>query len=322
MQVFEKTREEMIVENQGSIIQLKKRIEAIRSQLHSAFQNKRTFSDPDVYLLSVYLDDLIAEYQNCIRMDRGQKKSLSEKLKENFLQNIELYPLYQRIVRLTNPLEEYAYEATIRGRTANGKEIPPSVLFQQSEGTQMLIDYKARHIAIREACPLVTNTSLLFLNGHALSLQAGFIFENVAKLEVPINQLVLEITEQTRIDNVGLLKQELTALRALGMKVALDDFGAGFSNFWLVEELEPEYIKLDRSIIAKVDQSIQARRVIEGMVVFAEKANTQLISEGIERETQRDILVELGVTYGQGFFLGYPFALTPESSAVRERSSS
>ncbi|MFC4769950.1 EAL domain-containing protein [Effusibacillus consociatus] len=226
----------------------------------------------------------------------------------NLWNGIELFPLYQRIVRLTQSSTDFAYEATIRGKAASGKYLLPSVLFRQAQGKQMLLDYKARHIAIREAASFIKD-SLLFLNCHALSLQAGFIFEDVTKLELPIQQLVLEITEQTRIDNVESLKQELTALRELGMKVALDDFGAGFSNFWLVEALEPDYIKLDRSITANVDLSDQARRVIEGMVAFADKVKIQLIAEGIERETQRDILLELGVTYGQGFFLGHPFAL-------------
>ncbi|GAX91182.1 EAL domain-containing protein [Effusibacillus lacus] len=230
-------------------------------------------------------------------------------MNKNSLKNIELYPLYQRIVRLTDPATDFAYEATIRGRRANGKDLPPSVLFQQPEQKQMLLDYIARHIAVREAVSFVKN-SLLFLNGHALSLQAGFIFEDVTKLEVPINQLVLEITEQTRIHSVESLKRELDTLRAQGMKLALDDFGTGFSNFWLVEALQPDYIKLDRSVIARVDQSDQARRVIEGMVAFADKVKTTLIAEGIEREAQRDILIELGVPYGQGFFLGLPFALS------------
>lgn len=302
--------------NQDHVGQLKKRLEEIRNQLHVAFQNKRTFSDPDVYRLSTLLDDLIVEYQSHTQAESGPMNSVSTGINEDLWTKVNLFPLYQRIVKLATPLEEFAHEATIRGRTASGKIIPPSVLFQQSEGKQMLLDYQARQIAIREAVPLVKN-SLLFVNGHALSLQAGFIFEDTATLEIPINQIVLEITEQTRIDNLLSLIRELNTLRALGMKIALDDFGSGFSNFWLVEALEPDYIKLDRSIIAKVDQTDQARRVIEGMVLFSEKVKSKLIAEGIERETQRDILVDLGVEYGQGFFLGFPFVL-PDSSATKD----
>ncbi|BCJ87924.1 EAL domain-containing protein [Effusibacillus dendaii] len=226
--------------------------------------------------------------------------------------NIELFPLYQQIVKLMEPSTEFAYEATIRGKTPSGKQIPPSVLFRQAGKEQMFLDYKARHIAIREAAPLIKDSSLLFLNCHVLSLQAGFVFEDISKLEVPITQLVLEITEQTRIENMEVLKQELDVLRKQGVKVALDDFGAGFSNFALVEAFQPDFIKLDRSIISSLDHSAQSRRVMEGMVSFAEKVNTILIAEGIEREEQRDILVELGVAYGQGFFLGYPFTPTKQ----------
>ncbi|WP_200759195.1 EAL domain-containing protein [Effusibacillus dendaii] len=299
---------------------LKKQIEDIRNQLHAAFQGKCKFSDPEVHRLSVQLDRVLFEYQSCLQSS-FMRQFRCEVINPVLWRDIELFPLYQQIVRLTEPSTEFAYEATIRGKTPSGKHIPPSVLFRQAGQEQMLLDYIARHIAIREAVPLIKDSSLLFLNCHVLSLQAGFIFEDVSKLEVPITQLVLEITEQTRIKNVAVLKRELDTLRKQGLKIALDDFGAGFSNFGLVEAFQPDYIKLDRSIISSLDHSDQSRRVMEGMVAFAEKVKTILIAEGIEREEQRNILVELGVTYGQGFFLGYPFILTKKRHHQRKRDS-
>ncbi|WP_018130600.1 EAL domain-containing protein [Effusibacillus pohliae] len=222
---------------------------------------------------------------------------------------IELFPLYQRIVPLTEPQTNFAFEALIRGRTRSGKCLLPSALFDQSEEQQILLDFKARDIAIKKARAIIQN-ALLFLNCHPRALQTGAIFEDITKLELPLQQLVLEITEQTHIDDLKSLKRELSVLRKHGVKIALDDFGTGFSNFWLVEALQPEFIKLDRSIIVSLETSKQARRVIAGLVAFAEKVKTQLIAEGVEREKQRVILVELGIPYGQGFLLGHPFALS------------
>lgn len=204
-------------------------------------------------------------------------------------------------------MTDFAYEATIRGKTGSGEHLLPSVLFRTTEKEQVLLDRQARMVAIREAVPLVKD-SLLFLNCHPLSLQTEFVFEDVANLGVPIHQLVLEITEQSPIVYTASLQRLLTSLRNRGLKIAIDDFGTGYSNLWLVEALEPDYIKLDRSMIRNVDRTDYTRRVIEGMVAFAEKVQTKLIAEGIERESQKDILRELGVPYGQGYFFGYPAA--------------
>lgn len=232
--------------------------------------------------------------------------------------NIELFPLYQRIVNLTNPQIDYGFEATIRGKPPFGEHLLPSELFGQAQDDQerILLDFKARSIAIRDGVELVKK-SLLFLNCSCLSLQKGFVFGNIDELAIPVKQLVLEISEQTPLDNVEFIKQELGMLRNQGMKIALDDFGTGFSNFWLVEAFQPDYIKLDRSIIAHVDQTEQARRVVKGMVEFASKVNSILIAEGIERKAQKEILVHLGVVYGQGFFLGRPFSLQQSKEIQR-----
>ncbi len=228
------------------------------------------------------------------------------------LQQIELVPKYQPIVDLANPEQIHGYEATIQGKTRYGSFLPPVTLFHMAKDAKETIslDMKARTAAVQNAVSLMENQdSLLFVNCHGLSFQRGHLFEDLSQLRLPLHKIVLELTEQTRIQNLDLVQDELDMLRSQGMKLALDDFGTGFSNFWLVGALQPDYIKLDRSIIKQIDQSPLARRVIEGLIAFSAKVQTTIISEGIERKEQADVLKELGVPYGQGFYLGYPFML-------------
>lgn len=232
------------------------------------------------------------------------------------LEQIELIPRYQPIVDLVNPENIHGYEATIQGRTRFGSSLPPITLFSMTKNAEETIelDLKARTSAIQNAVPLMKNfESLLFVNCHGLSFQRGHLFEDLSQLRLPLHKIVLELTEHTRIQNLLLVQDELIFLRSLGMKLALDDFGTGFSNFWLVEALQPDYIKLDRSIIEHVDHSLPTRRVIEGLIAFSEKVHTTIIAEGIERKEQADVLKELGVPYGQGYHFGYPFMLDREN---------
>lgn len=232
------------------------------------------------------------------------------------LEQIELIPRYQPIVNLVNPVNIHGYEATIQGKTRFGSSLPPITLFNMTKDVAETIelDLKARTSAIQHAAPLMRKQeSLLFVNCHGLSFQRGHLFEDLSQLRLPLHKIVLELTEHTRIQNLILVQNELAFLRSLGMKLALDDFGTGFSNFWLVEALQPDYIKLDRSIIEQIDQSSSSRKVIEGLVAFSEKVYTTIIAEGIERKEQADVLKELGVPYGQGYHFGYPFMLDREN---------
>lgn len=221
-------------------------------------------------------------------------------------QPFQLFPLYQRIVRLTDPSGVFAMEATMRGVNPHGKApLSPARLFREAEKTRTIreLDFQARQLAIRHA-PSPDRGGLLFLNCHAESLETGRLFEE--KEALPFPRIVLEIMENIRLRNVASVVKKLEPYRARGVKIALDDFGAGFSNLALVEALRPDYIKLDRRVVETVDRTEQGRRVIAGMVAFAEQTQASLIAEGIERTSQKQILKSLGVEYGQGFLLGYP----------------
>ena len=119
-------------------------------------------------------------------------------------------------------------------------------------------------------------------------------------------QITVEVTEQQAVSDVGPLKRQARALRKLGFGFAVDDAGAGYASFTLVAALRPSIIKIDREIVRGVHRDDAKQALVEAFVSFGRRIDARLVAEGIERRSDLESLIELGVEYGQGFLLGRP----------------
>jgi EAL domain-containing protein (putative c-di-GMP-specific phosphodiesterase class I) len=122
-------------------------------------------------------------------------------------------------------------------------------------------------------------------------------------------RVVVEITEHAPINDYKSMRKTLATLRALGTRIAIDDAGAGFASLRHILRLEPDFIKLDRSLIDGIETNESLQALAAGLISFGEKINAKIIAEGIERASEVETLLELGVRYGQGFFFARPAAL-------------
>ena len=122
-------------------------------------------------------------------------------------------------------------------------------------------------------------------------------------------RLVVEITEHARIDDYDALSEALDALREFGVRIAIDDAGAGFASLRHILRLEPEFIKLDRTLIDGIERDRSRQALAAGLISFAEKIDATIVAEGIERPAEVEKLSELGVRYGQGYFFARPAPL-------------
>ena len=122
-------------------------------------------------------------------------------------------------------------------------------------------------------------------------------------------RVVIEITEHTRVDDYGLLGEICADLRAHGVRIAVDDAGAGFSSLRHVLQLQPELIKLDGTITAELQRKRVHRTLVTAMQTFAHGTASALVAEGVETHETADVLGELGVAYGQGYLWGKPASL-------------
>ncbi len=122
-------------------------------------------------------------------------------------------------------------------------------------------------------------------------------------------RLLLEITEHERIDDYESLLDALGRLREAGVRLAVDDAGAGFSSLQHILTLRPDVIKLDISLTRDIDQDPIKRALASSLVSFSADIGSRLVAEGIETESERTTLVDLGVPWGQGYHLGRPAPL-------------
>lgn len=118
--------------------------------------------------------------------------------------------------------------------------------------------------------------------------------------------LVLEITEHAQVDDYARLKDALRELRAHGAQLAIDDAGAGFASLRHIVRLEPDVIKLDVSLVRDVHLDPVRRSLASSLVVFAEEIGSVMVAEGIETAEELEVLKQLGVHFGQGYYLARP----------------
>jgi diguanylate cyclase (GGDEF)-like protein len=140
-----------------------------------------------------------------------------------------------------------------------------------------------------------------------------------AVLPADMTGLVVEITEHELADDLDMLEKELAALRERGARIAVDDAGAGYSGLQQVMRIQPDVIKLDRSLVMNLHEDPAKEALIDSFVRFARRTGASVCAEGIETMEELKLLADLDVTYGQGYVLARP---APDwgtvSSAVSE----
>jgi len=124
-------------------------------------------------------------------------------------------------------------------------------------------------------------------------------------------RIVLEITEHAPVGDYERLNSALKPLRKHGVRLAIDDAGAGFASLRHILRLEPDLIKLDISLTQHIDTDRSRRALAQGLISFGAEMGSKLIGEGVETATELATLQSLGVPYAQGYFLGRPAALPP-----------
>lgn len=123
------------------------------------------------------------------------------------------------------------------------------------------------------------------------------------------HRIVFELLEDEDIKDFNVIKSFIHQVKAIGVQIAIDDFGAGYSNFERLLEFEPDILKIDGSLIKNIVNDGYNRNIVETIVLFAKKQNIKTIAEYVENETIFNVLKELGVDYSQGYYFGKPEAL-------------
>ena len=119
-------------------------------------------------------------------------------------------------------------------------------------------------------------------------------------------RIVMELTEQVKVDDYPRLSCALKQLRLMGVRLAIDDTGAGFASLAHILKLAPDIIKLDRELVSGIDHDPVRGALAAALVTFAGKTGAEIIAEGIETAAEFEVVRGLGIRYGQGYFLCRP----------------
>ena len=160
--------------------------------------------------------------------------------------------------------------------------------------------------------PMLPPGRTLSVNASPASVISGAL-DALFDVEQP-QLLVLELTEHAIVADYEELRSSLTGLRAKGIRLAIDDAGAGFSGLQHILRLQPDVIKLDMTLIRDVDTDPARRALASAMMSFARQTGATLVAEGIETASERSALIALGFRLGQGYLLGRPAPWSAESA--------
>ncbi len=225
-----------------------------------------------------------------------------------------LFLAYQPLVELASGRVVGA-EALLRWRTEQGNFIPPDTFIPLAEQSGLMVpigDWVTRsalHFQRRLADLGHTSLRMAINVSHVQFREPDFVDKLVATAQefgTPPGTLEIELTESVAIDNIDLIEQKLAAVRHAGITISIDDFGTGYSSLNIVRQLDVDRLKIDRSFISG-EASLEKDFSIAGIVLqLAAQLGLKTVAEGIETDGQRQRMLELGCTDGQGYLFAKP----------------
>jgi EAL domain-containing protein (putative c-di-GMP-specific phosphodiesterase class I) len=204
----------------------------------------------------------------------------------------------------------YAYEALVRGPDGEGAS---TVLSQVTLANRYAFDQSCRVKAIELASRLG-----LAETGASLSINfiAGAMYQPehcvratlaaARRHRFPLQQLIFEVTENEEVVDHAHLETIVGVYRRHGLRVALDDFGSGYSGLSLLARFQPDVVKIDMALIRGLDGDGRRRAVVESVAGLCRKLGVGVVAEGVETQAELAALQELGIILVQGFLFAKP----------------
>lgn len=180
---------------------------------------------------------------------------------------------------------------------------PPDVVF--AEAHRVGLGHRLELLALERAADLLDRIDgYIAMNVSPATLLTPECGELLGRL--PLRRVLLELSEHDQVEDYGLLTAVLAPLRAGGMRLAIDDVGAGFSSLRHIVVTSPDVIKIDRSIVTGLNSDPVLNKLVQSLVEFGHGCRVRVVAEGVETDGEAAALRTLGVDYGQGWHYGRP----------------
>jgi diguanylate cyclase (GGDEF)-like protein len=259
-------------------------------------------------------------FDNSMRMRAVQRLELETSLR-HAIETDQLRVLYQPQVRMTDGVT-VACEALVRWQHPQRGLIDPGDFIPIAEESGLITplgNWVIRHVVADmkrsiASLPVSVNVSPRQLADPDF---VDTVRDIVYGAGVDPANLCLEVTESALFADPDTALLRLSALRALGVRLAIDDFGIGFSSLWHLRQVpEVDLLKIDRAFISEIGQNRKDGAIVGAVIVLAGSLGMEIVAEGIETEEQADELRAMGADYGQGWFYGRPRELHDLSQLV------
>lgn len=255
--------------------------------------------------LAVFFEDGI---QQEIKKEQDIESELFKAIEKK-----ELYPVYQPIVNLKT-MEVSGYETLLRWNHP---------LYYQ-ESIQTIITIAENNSQIIEIGRYILNEAILelkrinqthpdrvvALNVSALQLKdthfIAFLKNRIKVIGVKPENLCIELTESTAMDDVEVKLMDLHQIKAIGCKIAIDDFGTGYSSLAYLSRFPIDHIKIDKSFVHKMMSDEPTRQLVSSMITLAHNLKLEVVAEGVETQEQVALLKDFGCDLIQGYYISKP----------------
>jgi len=246
---------------------------------------------------------IVHELSSQLRRDEIERVAEESRRDEirRFLAGEGLTMAYQPIVDLETRAV-VGLEALARFRSIPLR--PPDEWFAEAVALELGIQLEL--VAIRQSLAALDHIPDGIYLSVNCSHRAACSPDMVKTLEAVADRVVVEITEHEPVDDYDALLTSLGTLRAMGVRLAIDDAGAGYASLRHTLQLSPDIVKVDISLTRQIDADRGRRALASALISFADEMGMTIVAEGIETEPELRTLRELGVRYGQGYFLAEP----------------
>lgn len=273
-----------------------------------------------IIIISIFLSRLYYHYLS-------YKQTMEYRIR-NALREGKIFPVIQPIVS-ANTGKIIGGEILMRWTTSEGKSIPPDLFIPIAESNGMIKsittktfqtisnDFMKNNNIYKDNILIFFNVSSANFDDETLLRDCNASAEVLNRYNVSIG---LEITERTTVDENDCSRHIIEELRKSGVTIALDDFGTGNANYMYIKQFEPNFIKIDKTFTRKIDSDKFSITSVQSMLSLGKSIECKIIAEGIETESQRQILYDMGVDFFQGYLYSKPVPLADFFAKLKDNT--
>jgi diguanylate cyclase (GGDEF)-like protein/PAS domain S-box-containing protein len=276
------------------------------------FDELASKADTAMYLVKRAGRNSVLFHTEQMNIDLQKRIVLEDALRAGIFED-QLFLRYQPQVDLQTGAV-VGLEALVRWNRPNFGEVQPGEFIAVAEDSGLILDVGVRTVGMAcaqakawmdegIAVPISVNVSPVEIHHGDVDTM---IQEALERTGLPGSMLIVEVTETGLVEDSEVTRRLVARLRDLGVRLSIDDFLTGYSNFTYLRQFEPLHLKIDRSFVESLAEGAENLAIVRAAIQMADVLGIPTIAEGVETELQAELLRDAGCQFGQGFLFARP----------------